>query len=129
MKIVRSVCKLCGKVVTSVKKANYCPACRRVVANNRTRSFLREHPDYGRRKMREYRQRLKQGISLQPNKSEAVRQYKMLASATMQGWHLELSCENGKWSWIAENRYARLASAKQFDSIADAKKDFLEAVF
>lgn len=129
MRIVRSVCIVCTKPFTGVKKAKFCPDCRRDLAHKRSRSFLKNHPDYGRRKMREYRERLKQGIILQPNKSAAIHEAKLLASATRQGWKVELGCSEGKWRWAAQKEGVTLASGKEFDSFSEARRDFFEAVF
>ena len=74
-RVVWSVCKLCRTAFPGGKKAKYCPDCRRNMANERTRSFLREHPGYVAIKMREYRLRQKDGIILQPKKSEAIHRF------------------------------------------------------
>jgi hypothetical protein len=53
----------------------------------------------------------------------------LIASATRQGWKVELSTKGGKWSWSAEKGGIKLSGAKEFDDFASARKDFLEAVF
>lgn len=111
------------------KKARWCPACRRERANVRTKSFLAANPGYVRRKMAEYRARRLKGVMKQPLKSYALRQAKQIASAMRQGWKLEMRVKNGRWSWKAQKGGCELASAADFDSFAQARKDFLEAVF
>lgn len=129
MKQVGNVCEYCGDTFYGQKKARGCPKCRRIRANERTRSFLRAHPDYRRRKVAECRKRLRQGIIKQPQKAEAIHQARIVASATQQGWRVEFTHLAGKWSWRAEKEGARLVSAQEFENFAQARKDFLEAVF
>lgn len=128
-KAVRNVCEYCGAYFFGLKKAKGCPRCRRIRANERTRSFLRAHPDYRRQKVAECRKRLRQGIIKQPQKSAAIHQAKLVASATQQGWKVEFTHLAGKWSWTATKSGAKLTSAQAFEHFADARKDFLEAVF
>lgn len=128
-RVVQNVCLYCGDTFFGQKLAKGCPKCRRIRANQRTRSFLRAHPDYRRRKVSECRKRLRQGIVKQPQKSAAIHQAKLVASATEQGWRVEFTHLAGKWSWTAEKQGAKLASAQEFEAFADARKDFLEAVF
>ena len=111
------------------KKARWCPACRRERANVRTKSFLAANPGDVRRKIAEYRARRLKGVMKQPLNSYALRQAKQIASAMRQGWKLEMSVKNGRWSWKAQKGGCELTSAADFDSFAQARKDFLEAVF
>lgn len=129
MRVVKNVCENCKDVFNAPKIAKWCPRCRRARANQRTLSFLREHRDYSRRSMREYRARRKQGVLLQPQKSLAIHQAKLVASATEQGWRVEFTHVAGKWSWVASKAGANLASAQEFEVFADCRRDFLEAVF
>ena len=123
--VVRSVCVFCGKEFFSTKKAKGCPACRRKRAIQRTSFFLKTHPEYSRRKMKEYRSRLGQGIMLQPQKSVGKR----LAYITAQGWRLEVICQGGQYSWLAtKENGVKLESVRTFPNAAQAREDIFEAL-
>ncbi len=79
--------------------------------------------------MKECRERYKRGIRKSPLKGAAIHHAHVVASITRQGWSVEFTHTNGKWSWAAEKEGAKLTSAQLFEAFADAKKDFLEAVF
>lgn len=125
----QNICEYCGDTFWGKKKARGCPKCRRQRANARSKSFLKNHPDYSRRKMNEYRMRKSQGIILQPQKSAALHLAHLIASANKQGWSVEMTHREGKWKWSAAKGEVKLVSDQEFESFAEARKDFLEAVF
>lgn len=124
-----NTCEICGTTFVSGKNARWCPDCNRKRAYEKTRSFLRNHPEYRRRKVNECRARLRQGILLDPVKSAAIHQARILASATREGWTVEFSYLAGKWKWAASKDGARLVSGREFDDFNEARKDFWEAIF
>lgn len=128
-KRVVNVCQNCGDTFEGMKKSKWCKDCRRDRAYSRTRSFLREHPEYLRAVKKSYRERIKRGVIVQPSKSAAIHQANLIASANRQGWRVEFIHREGKWKWSAEKNGAVLSSATEFEDFNEARKDFLEAVF